>query len=261
MVQDTRHSRPLPGAPHRTTRLLHDLRNALAGLKLDVSLLADDISASGDDRARIMAYTDDLQQAIALTNRLTSELGSPGPSTETIDTNKVLEGIVEMVERTLPFSCPVELELESAIWPVTVDSRSLHRALVNLVTRAQETMPGGGLLHLSSRNRAIGRAAAAEISPDMTPGRYVRLSVGTLCGTTFDDEPTGAGAPDGSSASHHPAPDSSLDTALKDMRGFSRIHHGPMMTTFELYLPALASAIADLRCLDATEPVRRRRKV
>ncbi len=261
MVHDTRPSRPPASAPYRTTQLVHDLKNALAGLKLDASLLADDISANARDRARILAYTEDLQRAIGITNRLATELGPGATAPETVDANEVLEGIVEMVDRTLPFSCAVELELEPVLWPVKVDPRLLHQALVNLVTRAQDAMPGGGMLHLASKNRSMGRAAAREIAPDMTPGRYVRLSVGTLCGTTFDGEPLGGAALDDTGSSHPSTTSASLDGALEAMNGFSRIHHGPMMTTFELYLPARPSAVADLRCLDATESGRERRKV
>jgi hypothetical protein len=242
MVHDTQHPNPRTDAPLRTVRLLHDLRNALAGLKLDVSLLADDITASHVDRARIRDYAEDLQEAIVLTNQLTTELGVPGPSPETLDPNDVLDGIVEMVDRTLPFSCPVELEMEAAVWPVKVDPRILHRTLVNLVTRARDSAVGGGMLHLASRNRTIGRAAAVEISPDMTPGRYVELAVGSLCGSTFDDILRDVGS-------------------LDDMGGFSRIHHGPMMTTFEIYLPAGIDAINDPRCPDATVPLGMRPRV
>ena len=261
MVHDTNQSRPPASTPYRTTQLVHDLKNALAGLKLDASLLADDISANDRDRARILAYTEDLQRAIGIMNRLASELGPGAATPETVDSNEVLEGIVEMVDRTLPFSCAVELDLEPVIWPVKVDPRLLHQALVNLVTRAQDAMPGGGMLHLASKNRSIGRAAAGEITPDMAPGRYVRLSVGTLCGTTFDGESLGGATLEDSGFAHPSTSSSSLDGALEAMRGFSRIHHGPMMTTFELYLPARRGAVADLRCLEATESARGPRKV
>jgi len=265
MVQNTHHSIPATTDSPSASRLLHDLRNTLAGLKLDVSLLADDISANEDSRARILAYTDDLQEAIRLTHRLTTELGQWSPSPAKMSSNEVLEGIAEMVERTLPFSCLVELELETEIWPVRVDASLLHRALVNLVTRSQGAMPSGGMLHLASSNRKISRAGAAGISPEMEPGSYVLLSVGTLGSNSFDDEPLGAETFDGNgpSSGSSPSNPSSIDEALVDSRAFWRVHHGPMMTTFELYLPAASDGAPDaaLWCADATEQGRGPRRM
>jgi len=221
--------------------LLHDLRNTLAGLKLDMTLLADDLPVSGEIRTQMLAISGELQQAIQTAGRLAELLDHPGAVRQPVDSNEVLRGMVEMVQRTLPYSCRVEIELERRIWPVQVDPGLIHRALVDLVTRAEQGMPGGGLLFLTSANIDLSAARAAGISAGMSAGRCVRLAVAG----------SGQGAP-----AARPRDAESLDGAVCDMGGHVRVHHGSMMTTYELYVPAAPQAEDTIEaCLDpATDP-------
>lgn len=242
--------------------LLHDLRNTLAGLKLEMTLLEDDLPLRGEVRTRILAISGELQQAIEISGRLYGRLGQPGPLHEPVDSNDVLRGIVEMVQRTLPFCCAVEIDLETRIWPALVDPGLLHRALVDLVTRAEASMPGGGLLYLTSSNVNLSVARANAISDRMPAGRYVRLTVagsgrGTPAAGSGDIVPLDLPGPSGED---RPTGPSSLDEAVGHMGGQVRVHHGSMMTTYELYLPAVArdeDPAATCRD-DATDPRLRR---
>ena len=233
-------------------RLLHELRNILAGLKLDVSLLAEDIEARGEARQRILAYTDELQETIRLTRRLAHTLGQSAVSEEWVNANEVLEGIGEMVQRTTPFD--VQLALQARIWPVHTNPGLLHRALVDRVTDAQENMPPGGLLFLASHNVTLSQIGVAEISSSMPPGDYVRLSVAQPLPVHARNDHTEVSTPGRGEGRTEDT--TSLNEALDGMGAHSHVRRG-RKTTFEIYLQAVRQP-ANVTCsANATRHPRR----
>src|SRR5947207_14266609 len=84
------------------------------------------------------------------------------------------------MERTLRplVGARIELALDLAAQSgaVRVDSAQLEQAVVNLVMNARDAMPGGGRLHIATRNVVVDEAFARE-HPPMRPGRYTTLAV------------------------------------------------------------------------------------
>src|SRR4029079_11464115 len=88
----------------------------------------------------------------------------------TIDVGGLVEGMHDLVQRTIGPHIRVQVEVGADLPPARIDPGQLELAVLNLAVNARDAMPGGGSLRL----------IVDELSVDQKPGepsRYVRLSV------------------------------------------------------------------------------------
>lgn len=139
--------------------LAHELRNPLSTMMVNLKLLAEtlqDSQASFDDvRRRALLKVDVLRrEAERLQSLFDDFLNLTTPYTlerTTCDLNKIVARQVEFFEPMLKTS-GIELVVQTSPEPLAVpaDEKLLNQALLNLVVNAQEAMPQGGTLTLST---------------------------------------------------------------------------------------------------------------
>ena len=96
-----------------------------------------------------------------------------------LDTNALIEEMVDMIKRVLGERIHVRTMLASDLPLVLADRNQLESALLNLVVNARDAMPDGGQLTIATSGVEIDDSRPEEA----TPGRYVVLSVAdTGCG-------------------------------------------------------------------------------
>lgn len=89
---------------------------------------------------------------------------------------RLVEGMVEMLRRTLPASIDLSIEDAHAGWHIRADRNELESALLNLVINARDAIEGQGRIHIAVA--AIDAAADRRaIDANVPAGEYVRLSV------------------------------------------------------------------------------------
>jgi signal transduction histidine kinase len=128
--------------------LAHQLRNPLHGMAMRVELLRPEVSESG------MRHLDKLRQDI---KRLDEALEAllryvlPGALTPIdFDMNDLLK---EVGARILSARITVEYKLDSQLPLVHADREMVYIALTNVVTNAEQAMPDGGMLTLTTTVR------------------------------------------------------------------------------------------------------------
>jgi CheY-like chemotaxis protein len=89
--------------------------------------------------------------------------------------NRLIEGMMELVRRTVGPAVTIESVGAGGLWPTLVDPSQLENALLNLCLNARDAMPAGGRIVIETANRWLDHRSAQE--RDLEPGQYVTLCV------------------------------------------------------------------------------------
>jgi CheY-like chemotaxis protein len=92
---------------------------------------------------------------------------------EAVDVVRHINGITDMLRRTLGPPVEIAFEPEDGLSPITVDPNQLELAVLNLALNARDAMPNGGRLTIAAR-RALPPMPNLQNLP---PGDYVCVSV------------------------------------------------------------------------------------
>ncbi|WP_342738988.1 ATP-binding protein [Bradyrhizobium sp. B117] len=116
------------------------------------------------------------QRAATLTQRLLAFSRRQPLDPKPLDVNALVNGLSEMVHRTLSETISVETVLGAGVWRVEVDPAELEAAIINLAVNARDAMPNGGRLTIETSNAHIDEAYVAAHS-EVVPGQYVAIAV------------------------------------------------------------------------------------
>jgi CheY-like chemotaxis protein len=100
---------------------------------------------------------------------------------ERIESGSLVEGMRDLLDRTLGERITVRTDLADDAWPVFVDPHQLENAILNLAVNARDAMEGTGTLTIRTRNAVM----ASNAVGDIRPGEYLCIDVtDTGCGMT-----------------------------------------------------------------------------
>jgi PAS domain S-box-containing protein len=155
-----------------TGGIAHDFNNIVQVIASGATLLRD-TNMKGERRATILdGLTKAAQNAKELTGRLLAFARRQSLQPEAFDLNARLEGMAELLRRTLGSRIRVETDFEAELWPAHADPSQLEVAVLNLAANARDAMlPEGGVLKLTTRN------ATLEATPERAAGDYICLAV------------------------------------------------------------------------------------
>ena len=119
------------------------------------------------------------RRAAALTQRLLAFSRRQPLAPKPLDCALLVQGMSEMLLRTLGETVTVETRAEARGWLVEADPNELEAALLNLAVNARDAMPDGGRLLIDVRNVVLPSARPLEDAmPDAAPaGEYVAVAV------------------------------------------------------------------------------------
>jgi len=163
-----------------TGGIAHDFNNMLAVVVGGIDLARRRLNGP---RREILAHLNNAMEgatrAAALTRRLLSFARSEPLLPERVEPVGLIQGMSDLLDRTLGERVRVRVELAPDTWPVYVDPHQLENAIVNLAVNARDAMDGAGRLTISSSNVKV---SANEVG-DIRPGEYVRIAVTDIgCG-------------------------------------------------------------------------------
>lgn len=91
-----------------------------------------------------------------------------------LDINRVIEGMRDMLARTIGPHIQISTKLDPKMWPALADPTQLEVMLLNLVINSRDAMPHGGKIAIETHNSP---SIPERLTADLEPGDYVCISV------------------------------------------------------------------------------------
>jgi len=160
LEEKLRHSEKLSAIGKMAAHVVHEVRNPLSSILLNVDLLGDEISEYEKSKAVNADESRDLlesiRQELTVLKNVTDEYlcfaRLPKDQPDPTDLNKLLEELVRFLKREF-FTLNVDLEtsFDAKCAECFVDPQKIRQALLNILKNAIEAMPQGGTLTVLTR--------------------------------------------------------------------------------------------------------------
>jgi PAS domain S-box-containing protein len=170
-----------------TGGVAHDFNNLLAAIGGSFALIERRLTDGKPGVERYLnAGQDAVRRAATLTQRLLAFARRQTLDPKPLDCNRLINGMEDLIRRTVGPSIEVEVVGAAGLWPTRVDPSQLESALLNLCINARDAMtPNVGRLTIETANKWLDQRAARD--RDLPPGQYVSLCV-TDTGTGMTPE-------------------------------------------------------------------------
>ena len=241
-----------------TGGVAHDFNNLLTPIVGALDMLRRQYEAEERSSRLISGAMQAAERAATLVQRLLSFARRQHLEARTVDVKALVEGMQDLMQRTIGPHIKVEVETVPGLPPALIDPGQLELAILNLAVNARDAMGGGGRLQIR-----LDEATAHGGSDGLEPGRYIRLAVKDS-GVGMDEltlkravEPffttkgQGEGTGLGLSMVHGLAAQSGGALRIK-----SKVGKG---TTAELWLPAASGEAEDIPDRETALPAQPRR--
>ncbi|MFK7698420.1 PAS domain-containing protein [Pseudomonas caspiana] len=182
-----RQSQKMEAVGQLTGGLAHDFNNLLAGISGALELLGARIAQGrwAETDKYITTAQGATKRAAALTHRLLAFSRRQTLDPRPTNVNILIEGMGELIQRTVGPSITVEIAGAAGVWSTLVDASQLENALLNLCINARDAMPEGGRITIGTANVSMAHDTAR--THEMPEGEYLALSV-TDTGTGMTPE-------------------------------------------------------------------------
>jgi PAS domain S-box-containing protein len=154
----------------------HDFNNLLGVILNYADFVADEIEKGTSAHTDVLEIRKAAERATELTRQLLifsrRETVKPAP----VDLNEVVRDIERLLRRTLGEHIELVTKLDPDIPSVLADPGQVEQVLVNLAVNGRDAMPDGGRLVIRTSEVELDRDFLEE-HPDISPGRYARLTV------------------------------------------------------------------------------------
>ncbi len=221
----------------------HDLNNLLTPILGYGEMLLGDLPETDPRRSMVSEMFTAASRAAELVAQLLA-FGRQQPlEIKPVDLNEAIQELVRLLRRTIRENVDIDLRLSPETPAIGADAVQVGQVILNLAVNAEDAMPNGGTLTISSE-RVLVRADDDEASPSLEPGMYALLTVSDT-GRGMDPE-TKARVFEPFFTTKEPGEGTGL--GLATVHGIVRQHHGDIVvdtkrgsgTTFRVYLPSEA---------------------
>jgi PAS domain S-box-containing protein len=164
-----RQSQKLDAIGQLTGGVAHDFNNLLMVLAGGLSLL--ERPGDAERRLRVIAQMRQAtERGASLSRKLLAFSRRQPLNPEPVDLHRQIDGMRELLNRTLRGDVEVKTELAGDLWPIKVDAAEWELVVLNLCVNARDAMPDGGVITIGARN-------ALQVRQGNLAGDFVEVSV------------------------------------------------------------------------------------
>jgi signal transduction histidine kinase/ActR/RegA family two-component response regulator len=164
------------GVAHDFNNLLTVVLGGLETIGRQIPSLEGSVAAARITRSKDMAL-EGVQRAIALTTRLLAFSRQQPLNPVSIDANKLVAGVCELLRRTLGEGISLETVQAGGLWTMSTDANQLENALLNLALNARDAMPNGGKMTIETANCYLDEGYIRSLPEPIARGQYVLIAV------------------------------------------------------------------------------------
>jgi signal transduction histidine kinase/CheY-like chemotaxis protein len=154
----------------------HDLNNMLSPIIGYTDMLLLDTTQGGRGHRELKAISEAAYRAKNLTWQLLAVGRRQVLRVRTLDLNELIRSFEKLLKPMIREDIEVTIDLDAEAAKVKGDGSQLEQILLNLVVNAQDAMPRGGKLFISTERSKLDALTASKI-PELSPGDYVVMSV------------------------------------------------------------------------------------
>ena len=185
--ESLRQSQKMTAVGQLTAGIAHDFNNLLTGIGGAIEMVGRRVPQPTPDIVRFLDLArTGVSRAATLTQRMLAFSRQQPLQIESVDANRLVTGMSELLRRTLGETVQIETVLSGGLWRATADSAQLEAVVLNLAINARDAMPGGGTLTIETANAHLDDAYAAA-NAEVTPGQFVMIAVSDT-GTGMDQQ-------------------------------------------------------------------------
>jgi signal transduction histidine kinase len=178
-----RQTQKIEAVGHLTGGVAHDFNNILQVVVGGLDMLqrrAVKWELSDKVRHDLGRYLGDImaaaQRGAGLTKQLLAFARRQPLEPKDTDLNKLVQGMSELLRRSLGEQIAIETVLAGGLWRTQCDANQLENALLNLAVNARDAMPEGGRLTIETANAHLDEAYVRH-HQDVEPGQYVLIAI------------------------------------------------------------------------------------
>ncbi len=156
--------------------IAHDFNNILTV----INGYSDMLSRRMNPDDPLYKYINHIRKAGERASHLTSQLLSFSRrqvfQTRSLDLNKIIQGMISMIQRIIGENIEIVTRLSSNLQPIRFDESKIEQIIMNMVVNARDAMPGGGKLFIETRNVHLDEEYCT-LHPEVQPGDYVQVAI------------------------------------------------------------------------------------
>jgi PAS domain S-box-containing protein len=156
MEERLRQSQKMEAVGQLTGGLAHDFNNLLTAVIGNIELLTPRLAGDPAASRFLAAAQRAAENGAKLTEQLLAFSRRQHLQPRAVDLNAVVDGMRELLTRTIGTTIRVNARLARELWPALVDPTQIEVAILNLAINARDAMPLGGTLTIETRNLACG---------------------------------------------------------------------------------------------------------
>ena len=248
-----RHAQKMEAVGRLAAGVAHDFNNLLTIIGGNGQMARLDLSDEDPVRPMLDEIVSASESAASLTGQLLAFSRKQVLRPKILDLNRVIDDVSKMLRRLLGEDIHLSVVNGVALGAVSADPGQLEQVIVNLAVNAQDAMPRGGQLTLSTCNVTLDEAYAREHAGSR-PGDYVMLAVSDTGTGIPSDKQSLVFEPFYTTKSEGKGTGLGLSTTygiVKQSGGYIELYSEPGQgTAFKIYLPrqedGLASAASEI---------------
>jgi CheY-like chemotaxis protein len=154
-----------------TGGIAHDFNNLLMAVMSNLELLRKRLPDEPGMRRLIDGAMQGAQRGASLTQRMLAFARQQDLKTMSADIGALVNGMRELLNRSLGPQIALRLHIEPGLPPAEVDAQQVELAVLNLAINARDAMPEGGAIDV------VVDQARTEGDAHLRPGTYLRIRI------------------------------------------------------------------------------------